>query len=576
MPAKLDKCVEKLLKRKSFQAGKKPEKRKSSAFAICQNAIGKNSDDIMEMLFDLPDNVDISIDNDGGYVLEDLEDTIALSDDDQDEATKADPVYDIWVDEKDHNKVHVFSEISLADVKKAKGDDKEEGLIPIEMLRGGLFHHPWYGPIEFTRKKFLQAVQNFANGVVGHDIAFDTNHIVGGGAAAWLKQLGVKSRVFKDGKRRPVLTGKAKPTPWGNELIEGERFRYFSSEIDHEYLDKEDPEKKYGAAIIGGGLTNRPYITGLEAIAMSEDSSVPPTASAEGTQPGVQASASDGTDGATTQPTEETQNQPTETPNIQTNDTSQLAEGQAGPPESVLPDAAFASTEMPGQQAPVVDPNSTNQHAEQGVDNMKFDERIGQLETSLAAIEDKNSDMAKMLSEQIDYLKTAESQVQESIDSKLEAQSTKLTDEWSAKFKTHDEQLASITAQKRELEINQFCDDLVNKDNHFPAIAKEIKTILSADAAGTVFKFSEGEGAEAKEVTLSLMDAMRRVADAIPMESRVDKSESLNQSPPNTPEGADVDNPGVVKFADGTEYDLDANIKKSAKKRGFKVTEEVQ
>ena len=62
-------------------------------------------------------------------------------------------------------------------------------------------------------------------------------------------------------------------TPWGLELVEGKGFKYFSPEYRDSYIDKETG-KEYKNVLYGGALTNRPFLTNLAPVILSEDISL--------------------------------------------------------------------------------------------------------------------------------------------------------------------------------------------------------------------------------------------------------------------------------------------------------------
>ena len=131
MPAKLDRCVEAVLARKSFKPGMQPDQRKSAAYAICTSSLKRNHD-IVATLCQMPDDVDIELDENGNVRFHDVEHL--MSDDAQAQECDEEPQYSITFDEKaGQDGPHVFFApcrvIVLADKKDdkapAKKDDKK-------------------------------------------------------------------------------------------------------------------------------------------------------------------------------------------------------------------------------------------------------------------------------------------------------------------------------------------------------------------------------------------------------------------------------------------------------------------
>jgi hypothetical protein len=138
------------------------------------------------------------------------------------------------------------------------GGEKDSGLIDIEMLRIGEFEHPSYGTLEITEELLSSMVSNFKSDVLGREVSFDWNHEAKK-ASAWLRD----TRVEGD-----LLIGTVELTKAGKESIESKEYGYFSIEFNSEYKDAEDGND-YGPTIMGGALTNRPFISKLRKIEFS-------------------------------------------------------------------------------------------------------------------------------------------------------------------------------------------------------------------------------------------------------------------------------------------------------------------
>lgn len=136
-----------------------------------------------------------------------------------------------------------------------------DGLVKIEMLREGTFHHEVYGDFVIDENKLSEMIKNYQANVLDRELSIDMQHMPELPAAIWIKKLELGNRNIK-GKNRKCLYGYGKPTPIGEKAIKDEEFKYFSAEYSDHFIDKETG-KDYGITLKGGGLTNRPWMPGL-------------------------------------------------------------------------------------------------------------------------------------------------------------------------------------------------------------------------------------------------------------------------------------------------------------------------
>lgn len=130
------------------------------------------------------------------------------------------------------------------------------------LLRVGKFKHPKHGVVEITPAHMRSFVKNHEAKVRRVDDALDFGHNAGGPAAAWLT--GVRFDE-KSGK----LLFKPEWTPTGRNAVKNREYKYLSADFDFDYEDNETG-KKFGPTLNGAGLTNRPFVKGMEAIQLSE------------------------------------------------------------------------------------------------------------------------------------------------------------------------------------------------------------------------------------------------------------------------------------------------------------------
>ena len=164
----------------------------------------------------------------------------------------------------------IFETFELADKGKA---------VDVQILKTGRFKHPWWGILRFNDQFFDGMIKNFNANVPQEEIAFDFQHRPELGAAAWV------SKLFTDGSS---LMATMTLTAEGKKAIKEKQFRYFSAEYtdNHIAYDFEDVENEdgvvvereiknsYGPCLLGGGLTNRPFIKGMKPVSLSEDGQV--------------------------------------------------------------------------------------------------------------------------------------------------------------------------------------------------------------------------------------------------------------------------------------------------------------
>lgn len=121
-----------------------------------------------------------------------------------------------------------------------------------------------------TRETLTDVVKNFrkrlAHTVIDYEHASEHPEDAGGGpvpAAGWIQA------VDDAPDDHGVLWGQAEFTTRARKMIEEKEYRYFSPVIDWGARDKKTGEPQ-GATLISAALTNRPFLEGLPAIAMSD------------------------------------------------------------------------------------------------------------------------------------------------------------------------------------------------------------------------------------------------------------------------------------------------------------------
>lgn len=132
----------------------------------------------------------------------------------------------------------------------------------VQVIRTGSYKHPSYGNFKITREHLDSFVRNFDEKVRGIDIAVDYKHESEAEAAGWFKKLFVEEDAAMPGEFR--LMASVDWTPVGEDKLLKKEFRYLSADFTLDYVSEDS--KKFGPVLLGAGLTNRPFIKGMEPV----------------------------------------------------------------------------------------------------------------------------------------------------------------------------------------------------------------------------------------------------------------------------------------------------------------------
>lgn len=127
----------------------------------------------------------------------------------------------------------------------------------VQLIRVGKFEH-WGEDIKFTEDILKQLKKNFDDGVRGIDLAIDYFHNSWEEAAGWIKSIELRENDTQ-------LWADVEWTPVAEQRIKDKEVRYLSPDLDFSYKDNESGEK-FGAVLLGAGLTNRPAIKNMKAV----------------------------------------------------------------------------------------------------------------------------------------------------------------------------------------------------------------------------------------------------------------------------------------------------------------------
>ena len=140
---------------------------------------------------------------------------------------------------------------------------EETNLQWVHALGIGNYKHPAFGELDFTPDRLQRFADSVNNKVRGIDPDIDYDHKLdpskGNAAAGWAK----KAEVRGDGLWLLVeWTDKAK------KALKDKEYRYFSTEFAKEWANAKG--EKLQDVILGGGLTNRPFLKDLVPVNLSE------------------------------------------------------------------------------------------------------------------------------------------------------------------------------------------------------------------------------------------------------------------------------------------------------------------
>ena len=151
----------------------------------------------------------------------------------------------------------------LVDLSTLKFDELAENVSSwIMAMPIGKYNHPVYGKIDITSDRVQRFAANVNNSVRGIDLDIDYDHKeYGGEAAGWVRQAEPRN----DG-----LWILVEWTTKAYEAIKSKAYRYFSPEFDDTWTHPSSGEK-FKDVLFGGGITNRPFLKGIQPLNLSED-----------------------------------------------------------------------------------------------------------------------------------------------------------------------------------------------------------------------------------------------------------------------------------------------------------------
>ena len=483
IPEILEKCVSKL------QA---QGKSKSSAFAICTASSKKAGK--LEQLLEKLEEAEVGNANLESYLQEN-----ALSDD-----MPKSPTFRRF-----------SSQVLNFPIESLSLDDKNT--TTIQCLRMGKFKHPWYGILKFDQPFFESMIKNFDADIPNPEIAFDFKHQPDFGAAAWI------SKIFVEEKN---LMADVTLTERGKKSIQSGEFKYFSVEYTDDYAEYEFNEKvdengkaieeetrlSHGPTVLGGGLTNRPFIKGMAPVSLGED--------------GKMITLEEVKDDDFSQSTKE------------------------------VKESMKTLEELKAEQDQI---NSRMKELEEKKDDKASKEELEGLVTKLEEIstavkelsDEGNEDAAKTL-EELDKAKLDLEEANKKLEEK-DGKVVELSESVEALSKTVTKLMESNQVLQEKDNRSSVEKRLMDfqKLGVFPATLKVVENIAFSESARDFsVTLSEGEGDEKKDVQKSFLDVVESILASIPEDHRFTDSESSESviTPTGTPKEASIED--VQKYAD--------------------------
>jgi hypothetical protein len=131
----------------------------------------------------------------------------------------------------------------------------------IQVMKTGSFDHPKSGHFEITAADLQMFKDNFDNNIRGQQLPIDVDH--SGGAVGWYRALSVEGS-GPDSRLMAIPDWNAD----GEKAVGGGVYKYFSPEFLRQWRDEQGVTHKN--VLIGGAITNYPFLKNMEPIALSE------------------------------------------------------------------------------------------------------------------------------------------------------------------------------------------------------------------------------------------------------------------------------------------------------------------
>lgn len=503
------------------------------------------------------------------------------------------------MDEKSKS-VFLFADMKSGNIAESLSEVNTDELPPdalvparVPVFREGEFEHPLYGDLEFDTEFLNRLISNYKRSVLHREVAFDVSHRrYDGGAIAWIRE----------DVAQPLTLEKVEvPTPGGGtrmlnvlfadiflnrrgaKLVQGHEYRYFSAEINQNYTTREkvspqdlttmsgletrelDDEDRilveHGPTLMGGGITNNPFIPGLGEVKFTDD--------------GVEVDEAYDA-------------------NFEFDKEAKMGFFGFAPKENQTFDEDTVVEDFNDEDVEDLENDDTQTDVNEftGEDAMDLKELIAKLsaadgpEARLAILEDASQEYSSD-TEGYTVVKTMLADAKEAVENKRQfeeaARKAARAQEERDNLRKENADLKFDLQKEKEVSFTKrvglFCKEQED-DNHYPAVVNKVRDILLSspvEARETNYKFSDDE--DAKE--FNLMEALGEILASLPEEARMDFTENLSDRPGAGSEGDGDDevNPDDVDLeGDDQEFDDEdekpAHIQLAEEKQGAEIPEE--
>lgn len=147
--------------------------------------------------------------------------------------------------------------VDLSEITLSEENDTNSSWV--HALPLGSYKHPVFGTLDITKDRAKRFAESVVNKVRGIDPSVNYDHNNAAEAAGWVKNAEARSDgvwLFVEWTTNAVTKIKEKA------------YRYFSAEFTDEWVDSQD--KAFMDVIVGGALTNRPFMKNLVPINLTE------------------------------------------------------------------------------------------------------------------------------------------------------------------------------------------------------------------------------------------------------------------------------------------------------------------
>jgi len=164
----------------------------------------------------------------------------------------------------------------IIELKDVTIDDNNRSVVQVARTGKNMIHR-LYGKITILKEDLEQMVRNFKLGARGlfddkdknkPTLAIDFKHEEGNKAAGWINKLEMKEDPENPGQFK--LFADVEWTPVGKEKIEQKEFKFLSPAI-HRNFQNQQTKKKFPVILRGAGLTNIPFLSGMEAVSLLDE-----------------------------------------------------------------------------------------------------------------------------------------------------------------------------------------------------------------------------------------------------------------------------------------------------------------